>query len=78
MAVAAAVVYLLGGIVVLLLHPVQMVDGAAPGETLDPCDRTMAAPWCRIPSWGLGLWSWTSAAGLVEGKVFALRFLWQR
>jgi hypothetical protein len=65
MAAVAAVVYLLGGIVALLPHPsrTDLVGGAAPGETLDPCDRTMMAPWCRILSWGLGLWSWSSASG---------------
>jgi hypothetical protein len=53
-------------------------DGAALGETLDPCDRTMATPWCRITPWGLRLWSWTSQAGLVEGEEFALRLVWQQ
>jgi hypothetical protein len=65
MAAAAAVVYLPGGIIALLPHfsRTDVVDAAAPVETLDPCDQTIAAPWCRIPSWGLGLWSWTSASG---------------
>jgi hypothetical protein len=49
----------------LLPHssPTDLVDAAAPMGTHDPCDQTMAAPWYRIPSWGLGLWSWTSASG---------------
>jgi hypothetical protein len=49
----------------LLLHPsrTDLVGGAASGKPLDLCDWTMTAPWCRIPSWGLGLWSWTSTSG---------------
>jgi hypothetical protein len=51
MAAAAAVVALSGGIAALLPHSCSgLVDGAVPGETHDPCDRTMAAPLCRIPS----------------------------
>jgi hypothetical protein len=51
-AAAAAVVDLLGGIAALLPHPsrTHLVGGVTPGETLDHCDRTMAAPSCRIPS----------------------------
>jgi hypothetical protein len=65
MAAAMAIVYLPGGIVALLPRTpcTNLVVRAVLGETLDPCDRTMAAPWCRIPPWGLRLWSWTSASG---------------
>jgi hypothetical protein len=65
MAATTAVVFLPGGIIALLPHSsrTDLVDAAAPVESLDPCDQTMVVPWCRIPSWGLGLWSWTSASG---------------
>jgi hypothetical protein len=41
---------------------IDLVNTAALMETLDRCDQTMASPWSRIPSWGLGLWSWTSVS----------------
>jgi hypothetical protein len=63
MVAAAAIVDLLGGIADCCCISLAHFDGAAPGETLDPCDRTLAAPWCRFPPWGLRFWSWTSASG---------------
>jgi hypothetical protein len=51
-AAAAAVVDLSGGIAALLPHPfcTHLNGGVAPGETLDLCDRTMAALLCHFPS----------------------------
>jgi hypothetical protein len=51
-----AIVDLVGGIATLLpLPPAQgLVDGAVPGETLDPCDRTMAALLCDCVVFPLG------------------------
>jgi hypothetical protein len=57
MMVAAGVADLLGGIAALCYIPLAHIDGVVPGETLDPCDPTLAAPWC------LCLWGWTSVSG---------------
>jgi hypothetical protein len=57
MMAAVGVVDLLGGISAWCYIPLTHIDGAVLGETLDPCDPTLAAPWC------LCLWGWTSVSG---------------